>query len=228
MNPLPYKTLRENVVSAIRMKILSRELTPGMRINEQNLSEKLRVSRGPIREALRQLEHEGLVEYVRNAGCSVRTITVEDVYEIYLLRCNYEMMAIKICDGHFTEEEFAQMEKILEQMRMLQDGETDRMIRLDHELHRLFVAKAGLPRMQKAWEELNYESMIASVNCGSYQPTLAERQYKIHHDLIMVCRSGNHTDICQAIYSHYMQPIKKVIAESGLKLKDFYFFDEAF
>lgn len=56
MSKLRYQTLRENVTKVIREKILNRELQPGMRIIEQNLSEELEVSRGPIREALRQLE----------------------------------------------------------------------------------------------------------------------------------------------------------------------------
>ena len=66
MSKLRYQTLRENVTKVIREKILNRELQPGMRIIEQNLSEELEVSRGPIREALRQLEQEGVVEYTRN------------------------------------------------------------------------------------------------------------------------------------------------------------------
>lgn len=62
MSKLRYQTLRENVTKVIREKILNRELQPGMRIIEQNLSEELEVSRGPIREALRQLEQEGVVK----------------------------------------------------------------------------------------------------------------------------------------------------------------------
>ena len=57
MSKLRYQTLRENVAKVIREKFLNKELKPGMRIIEQNLSDELEVSRGPIREALRQLEH---------------------------------------------------------------------------------------------------------------------------------------------------------------------------
>ena len=97
MGKLTYQTLRENVVDVIRMKIFNHELAPGMRIIEQDISDELGVSRGPIREALRQLEQEGLVEYVRNVGCSVKNITLEDIYEIYLLRATYEILAVKLC-----------------------------------------------------------------------------------------------------------------------------------
>ena len=74
MGKLRFQTLREKVAEEIRLKILNQELTPGMRIIEQELSDELGVSRGPIREALRQLEQEGMIEYTRNIGCSVIVI----------------------------------------------------------------------------------------------------------------------------------------------------------
>ena len=89
MGRLVYQTLRENVADAIRMKILNHEVPMGARIIEQEIAAELGVSRGPVREALRQLEQEGLLEYTRNAGCSVKKITLEDIYEIYLLRATY-------------------------------------------------------------------------------------------------------------------------------------------
>jgi len=66
-----YRTLRENVVEAIRDKIINQELKPGERIVEMDLAEEFKTSRGPVREALRQLEHEGLIEYTRKEGCTV-------------------------------------------------------------------------------------------------------------------------------------------------------------
>ena len=73
MAALTYKTLAESVADAIRGKIMENRFTPGKRIVEQELADEFQTSRGPIREALRQLESEGMVVYVRNAGCSVRT-----------------------------------------------------------------------------------------------------------------------------------------------------------
>ena len=93
MTELGYKTLRESIVDIIRKRIINRELQPGQKIVEQELAKEFKTSRAPIREALRELENEGLVEYVRNAGCSVKEITFEESFEIYLMRANYEIMA---------------------------------------------------------------------------------------------------------------------------------------
>jgi len=224
MSELAYRTLRENVAAEIRTKILNQELAPGTRIVEQNLSREFGISRGPIREALRQLEYEGLVEYARNAGCSVKEITAADVFELYLLRSSYEILAVRLCDGQFTKEEMAEMDRVLETMRTLQDGEMHRLIACDHMLHRVIVEKARLPRLQKAWEELNYGSSIVIEKCSSYKQNLAKRQYAIHRELMDAFCSGGTDAICRAIYDHYMQPVKRVIVEGGLPLEDYRFF----
>ena len=137
MGQLSYRTLRENVEAALRMKILSRELAPGTRVVEQNLSKEFGVSRGPIREALRQLEHEGLVEYVRNAGCSVKKITAEDLYELYLMRSSYEILSVELCGGAFSQEEFDAIERVLEEMKTIQDGDVNHVVSCDYALHRI-------------------------------------------------------------------------------------------
>ena len=79
------KTLRVEAADYIRSKILEGNMEPGDRVNEFELSEEMGISRGPIREALRQLEQEGLVTYVPNKGCSVAKLTVEDMYEMCLI-----------------------------------------------------------------------------------------------------------------------------------------------
>lgn len=225
MSELGYRTLRENVTAKIRMKIMRQELAPGARIVEKNLSDELGVSRGPIREALRQLEQEGLVEYTRNAGCSVKKITIADVYEIYLLRCTYEMLAVRIYDGTFSEEELAKMEQVADRMQTLHAGDLVTLACYDHELHRMIVAKAGLPRLTQAWEQLNYGTLIAEANSGSYKPNLASRQYTIHQKLLDTLRTGDVNTICRGIYQHYMPPVRQVIQECEPSPDTFKFFE---
>ena len=119
MSELLYQTLRESVVNAIRTKIMNHQIRPGERIVEMELAHEFQTSRGPIREALRQLENEGIVEYTRNVGCSVRTFSFWDSYEVYLLRTNYEAVSVRFLNGKIPGETIQKMEEILERMRKI-------------------------------------------------------------------------------------------------------------
>ena len=96
MPKLNYKTLRQEVVDEIRQRILTGDFQAGERIKENEMAQQLGVSRGPVREALRQLEQEGLVQYERNVGCSVAQVSGQDVYEICLLRATLEILAARL------------------------------------------------------------------------------------------------------------------------------------
>ena len=122
MSELLYQTLRESVVNGIRTKIMNHQIRPGERIVEMELAHEFQTSRGPIREALRQLENEGIVEYTRNVGCSVRTFSFWDSYEVYLLRTNYEAVSVRFLNGKIPGETIQKMEEILERMRWKSAG----------------------------------------------------------------------------------------------------------
>ena len=128
MAELIYRTLRENIADIIRKRIIYQELEPGQKIVEQDLAKEFKTSRAPIREALRQLENEGLIEYVRNAGCSVKEITLEESFEIYLMRANYETMAVKLMGGNVPEDTICRMEEVLEKMKKLDEEQFDQVI----------------------------------------------------------------------------------------------------
>ena len=210
MGKLAFKTLRENVSEEIRLKILNQELTPGMRIIEQDLSDELGVSRGPIREALRQLEQEGMVEYTRNVGCSVREITIQDIYETYLLRSNYEMIAVRLYEAQFTDEEIARMEEALELMKNLTIENYSKLVSYGCMSHGVIIEKAGLARLKKAWQDQEYGEIL-SCNAGFVdKQTVLERQYPIHRELVDICKTRDVEAICNAISDHYMLTIKRL------------------
>lgn len=210
MGKLRFQTLREKVAEEIRLKILNQELTPGMRIIEQELSDELGVSRGPIREALRQLEQEGMIEYTRNIGCSVREVTRQDVYETYLLRSSYEILAVRLFDAQFTDEEIARMEEAVELMKSLTIENYSNVVAYGCMLHAVIIEKAGLARLTKAWCDLEYGE-IFSCNAGyTDKMSVIKRQYPIHKELVEVIKTRDVEKICKAISEHYMLTVKRL------------------
>ena len=214
MSKLRYQTLRENVAKVIREKFLNKELKPGMRIIEQNLSDELEVSRGPIREALRQLEQEGVVEYTRNVGCSVKEITIKDLYEIYLLRSTYEILAVKLCGGQFEQEDIERMEEVLEHMKELKNYEE--VVMCDNVLHSIFVEKGDFQRIKKVWSDLDYGSIVSCYITGFDEQKTVERQYEFHKKLVEACKTRDVEIICEELRNHYMNSVRYFMEAEGL------------
>ena len=182
MAELIYRTLRENIADIIRKRIIYQELEPGQKIVEQDLAKEFKTSRAPIREALRQLENEGLIEYVRNAGCSVKEITLEESFEIYLMRANYETMAVKLMGGNVPEDTICRMEEVLEKMKKLDEEQFDQVFVYDNQMHGLLVEMTGMTRLYKAWKELNYGNIVTGFSLSTDKKRVLERQYPIHKD----------------------------------------------
>ena len=153
MGALLYQTLRESIVDAIRSKIFNHEIKPGQRIVELELAKEFHTSRGPIREALRQLENEGIIVYARNVGCSVKELSFQDSYEVYLLRTNYEVVSVRFLQGKIPEKSMQHLEEILKRMKNLTAEEFDQVFECDNEFHEELVKMCGMPRVQKAWKE---------------------------------------------------------------------------
>lgn len=212
MREFNFRTLRENITSAIRQQILDGELEPGSKLVEQQLAAEFGSSRGPIREALRQLEQEGLVEYSRNVGCSVKSITIDDAYEIYLLRATLEIAALREYDCQFPADDLAAMRGIMDRMLRITPGDLAAIVELDKCYHRIIVQRAHLPRLLQLWDDLNYGSLIAGAKSGPYHDDLATRQHVIHTELYEVLERRDTEAACKAIYDHYMKPFAVIRA----------------
>ena len=100
-----YRSLRESVYSKIKKKILVGEMKPGTRIVEVTLAESLGVSRTPVREAIRQLEKEGMVTVVEpRRGSYVSDISVRHMVDILEVRGELEALAASLASSRATEE----------------------------------------------------------------------------------------------------------------------------
>lgn len=110
------KPIREVAYETLKHAIVTGEIPAGSRIVETEYAERMHISRTPLREALRKLERDGLVEYVLRRGVIVRAFTIADVEEIYTIRNALEMLTLPAIIQNATEEDVRHMRVLLAEM----------------------------------------------------------------------------------------------------------------
>lgn len=138
-------TLQFKVTTKLRELILKGEFKMGERLMQEEWAQKLGVSRMPLREALRQLEVEGLVRIEPRRGAVVTPVSTEDIEEIYQLRALLEGEAVVKSLPFLDEETIQELETIYNKMLQLKADETDMesFMKLNTEFHR--IIREGCP-----------------------------------------------------------------------------------
>ena len=222
-NIIQHQTLREQVADAIRKKILHHELDPGMRITESELSTEFGVSHGPVREALRQLEQEGLVVYTRNVGCSVKEISLANVVEALLIRGSYELTALRACEGNISDQALAKMADILTLMKDMDTSDFTEPIVYDEQFHTVLIEDAQMPYLTKSWNELAFVSFHSFYQRTESCAALTSKQYDIHKELYNIYMTKNYQDIRNVISEHYLSSIRAMLRQNHMTEDDFPF-----
>lgn len=211
-----YKTLREEVVIILRKRILSGEIKPGERIKELEISKELNISRGPVREALRQIEQEGLVTYSPNKGCTVKTISPGSMAEAYLIRSTLEILAVKIYSGKMKKATILKLEKLAEDIgKMAEKNDLNGIVEVDEEFHSLIVREAEVELLFNIWKD--FEGSNAAAYFTMERSNLMPNKYleRNHRMIIDVFKEGDLGKICRVIQKHYM-----VVPEDFYKSKN--------
>ena len=154
--------LASDVAGRLRTAIVHGHFAPGERLREEALARTLDVSRGPIREALSQLEREGLVVIQRNRGTFVARLTREDAEEIYSLRLVLERLATERAIRYGTPEQFAEMQAIVDTMDVCTErGITEQeAAELDVQFHELLYRASAHRRLHEGWVNLRRQIHI--------------------------------------------------------------------
>lgn len=152
---VPKATLRAHIAEQLRAAILSGDIAPGSALVETTLSQRFDVSRGPLREALRQLIEEGLLVTVPYTGTHVAALSVEDVREIYSLRTALETFAFEQVwerrDAHFRRELELRNDALV---ATIDAGDDRASISTELELHGLVFEVSGHKLLLRAWNGL--------------------------------------------------------------------------
>ena len=155
LGPVPKATLRAHIAERLRAAILAGDIAPGAPLTETALSTRFDVSRGPLREAMRQLIEEGLLVTVPYTGTHVAALSVEDVREIYSLRTALEIFAFEQVwehrDDRFRRELHRRNEALL---ASIDAGDDRTSISTELALHGLVFEASGHKLLQRAWHGL--------------------------------------------------------------------------
>ena len=142
-------TLRQKSVELLSNAILSSKIKPGERLNESELARKLHVSRAPIREALQQLQEQGLIVNVPRRGMFVVSLDEESIQKINSLRVLLEAEALRLARANAGPKEKEKLTRVAEKMESMSGVPTNEMTRVDMEFHRLIWSFAGNEYLEK-------------------------------------------------------------------------------
>jgi DNA-binding GntR family transcriptional regulator len=145
-------SLTKEVIDRLRKAILAGELAEGSSLPEALTATKLGVSRVPVREALVELERQGLVEFDPNGRACVRAFTEEDFQEILSLRGALQIMAARLAASKLTDSDLEKLEAILAKAAKTKD--LTEFSRLDSAFHDEIVVIARHRRLERIWADL--------------------------------------------------------------------------
>ena len=147
------RPIREIAYDVLKKAIITGEIPAGERIVETDYADRLHISRTPLREALRKLERDGLVEYVMRRGVVVRAFTIEDIEQIYTIRNALEMLTLPAIVNHATPADIASLREKLAQMDILQEQEDfEALSLLARAFHSELTAISGQKRILRVIE----------------------------------------------------------------------------
>jgi len=145
------QTLHDEVTAGLRNMIIEGELAPGSRIPERELCEELGISRTPLREALKVLAAEGMVELLPNRGARVTQITLDDLQELFDLLGVLEGLSGELACQHMSDEEIAAVADLHAQMLVcFREGRRLEYFTLNQRIHESIMAGAGNRTLQAA------------------------------------------------------------------------------
>lgn len=199
----PRQIARLNVVNELRARILNGEYAHGERIRQEDIAEDFKLSRIPVREALRVLESEGLLIIEPHRGARVAKVDRFELEQIYTLRAAVEPLAIRQSIPYLTEEHIEMLEALA--TRMEESNDIEVFLSTDREFHLTSYRGVQFPLIvqlvERFWNTTqHYRRRFAEVRTGpSFNYTHSD-----HRMLIQAVRDGN-ADVAAAIVKAHIE-----------------------
>ena len=191
INTNEYLPLRDVVFNTLRDAILTGKLVPGERLMENQLADKLGVSRTPVREALRMLELENLVELVPRKGAQVLDMSEKDIVNILEVRSALEGLATSVACKKMSKEDLQQLKNMeVDFEKAVADNDVEHFVDIDEDFHDLIFA---------ATENDKLINIFRNLRIQLYRYRMAQAK---NNETSMSTIVAHHRSIIRAIENH--------------------------
>lgn len=198
------RSVRDQITDLIREDLLCGRIPSGERLSEVSLAVRFGVSRGPVREALAQLTHEGLLVSKPNCGVSVAPEPTDDVRDLIIpIRRTIETYALKLIFEKIDERDFRTWEEILHRLDLAcRVGDVEGIVLQDIAFHRSIIVRAEQPDLLAIWQTIlvrvrgHFRSAI--VRYGDAVGRIVAE----HRQLVEAFRAGDKGGAIQALEEH--------------------------
>src|SRR6478672_8189688 len=183
-------SLREQALDQLRNAVTSGEIAPGTRLVETELSAALGISRGTLREALRQLQQEGLVESGERDRLTVRTLSDQEILDMFAVRAALEWLAAFIVTGRADRAPLVgRLQEGLDALDAA-SGSINHMVEIDLAFHRLLCELTGNTTLVRTWEALA-GSIRMSIMFSGTDKAVANMSVPRHQQVVDAIASGD-------------------------------------
>jgi DNA-binding GntR family transcriptional regulator len=210
-------SLRGRVFNKIREDILSGKYAQSEELKENTIGVELGVSRTPVREALRQLELEGLVTIIPNKGAYVTGISEKDMHDIYIIRSYLEGLCARWACEHITQAQIDELEEIvyLTEFHAKKDHH-EQIVELDNKFHETIYEASQSKILNHVLSDFHhYVQRIRKITLAS--ESRAVNSNKEHSAILDAIKNRNGDEAERLAHEHIMNTIKN-ITDQGLSL----------
>jgi DNA-binding GntR family transcriptional regulator len=201
-------SLKDEVKEKLREDIIMLKLEPGDRIVETEVAKRLGISQVPVREALRGLEEEGLINTIKYRGAFVSDINPVEMYHMFSLRAKIETDAIEAILPHLTKKNFGELYDIVDKMK---NGENDYAVqsRLDMEFHRTIIEWANVDVYLRIWGMLTNHIRRYITLLNPKVRILPEEVHQYHQALVETLEERDVEKAKNVFKEHIMKMVEK-------------------
>jgi DNA-binding GntR family transcriptional regulator len=212
------RNLSEEIYAILRRAILAHEIDPGTRLLEADLAAELGVSRAPIREAMRKLEHEGLLESLPRRGATVVSVPEAEIQTFYELRADIEAKAFAAAAGRITA---ADVEDLRDKLRAIHAAyearDVDAVTAADRDFHGAVLGIAGLTLLRRVWSNLDGPLRLRVYQLVEAAPdpdtAFIESAEYSHARLLGALEAGDAEEAARLVRGHILE-VKELVREA--------------